>query len=143
MCEPESSPSGSALLQVGFCEGLELQGGTPAFMPALLTFNHVMRAWHENGVTVERVHQHVMGLQQEFCNAFWTTESSDKRKRPPQHMAPEAVRSHSLVRKTCWASASASVSNLICAICECRCLNRVLQSVLHQLCMPWQSMAWV
>ena len=95
-----SSPSRTALLQVGFCEGLELQGGTPAFMPALLTFNHVMRAWHENGVTVERVHQHVMGLQQEFYNALGTlqtTESNNKLKVFPQHMAPEAVRSHSLV----------------------------------------------
>ena len=112
-CEHESSTSRTALLQVGFCEGLELQGGTPAFMPALLTFNHVMRAWHENGVTVERVHQHVMGLQQEFCNALGMLqepkESNIKLKFPPQHMAPEAVRSHSLVRIFCWLSASANL----------------------------------
>ncbi len=114
-CEYESSPSWSTLLQVGFCEGLELQGGTPAFMPALLTFNHVMRAWHENGVTVERVHQHIMGLQQEFYNALGTlqtTESNNKLKMLPKHMAPEAVRSHSLVRKLCWTSASFSLTSL-------------------------------
>ena len=113
-CEHESSKSRTASLQVGFCEGLELQGGTPAFMPALLTFNHVMRAWHENGVTVERVHQHVMGLHQEFYNALGMLQeakgSNNKLKFPPQHMAPEAVRSHSLVRMFCWASASANLS---------------------------------
>ena len=86
-------------------------------MPALLTFNHVMRAWHESGVTVERVHQHVMGLQQEFCNALGrlqSAESNNNLKLIPHHMAPEAVRSHSLVRMLCWVSACANLKSFPC-----------------------------
>ena len=52
--------------EVGYCPGLSLQGGTPAFAPSLLIFNEVMSRWQERGITVTRVHDHVMKLHDRF-----------------------------------------------------------------------------
>ena len=49
--------------QIEYTPGAELAGATPAFVPALLVFNEVMRHWHDDpqaAVTVAAAHAHVV-----------------------------------------------------------------------------------
>ena len=39
---PPPAPAAGPHPQVGYLPGLALQGGTPAYLPPLLTFNHLL-----------------------------------------------------------------------------------------------------
>ena len=91
---------------VRFCRGRALRGGTEGFFGCLVRFNAVMDAWAAEGVTVRRVHAHVMSLHRAFLAALRARGASAGRRRPLLCAAalwrggeaqPEAVRSHTLV----------------------------------------------
>lgn len=57
------SPGVEVASPVAYAPEASLAGGTPAFVPGLLGFVEVMRLWRDRGVTVEKVHAHVVRQQ--------------------------------------------------------------------------------
>ena len=76
--------------EVGYCPGLSLMGGTPAFAPALLTFNEVMRRWQERGISVGQVHAHVMKLHDRFLIGLESKAAADEQDQAPPAPADAA-----------------------------------------------------
>ena len=70
LTQPHASTT--CLLQVGYCPELALQGGTPSYLLPLLTFNHLQQLWQEAEpvLSVERLHCHVITLQQQFLDGL-------------------------------------------------------------------------
>jgi len=92
--------------KVGYCPGLSLQGGTPAFTPSLLIFNEVMSRWQEGGITVARVHDHVMDLHDLFIAGLKEQQRRQKQQQDDDigikltllhSLLPRESRSHTLV----------------------------------------------
>lgn len=81
--------------EVGYCPGLSLMGGTPAFAPSLLTFNEVMRRWEERGIEVTRVHGHVMKLHDRFLAGLKVKQEADD-SAPAEHGATAGIKLENL-----------------------------------------------
>jgi len=77
--------------EVGYCPGLSLMGGTPAFAPSLLIFNEVMRRWEERGIEVGRVHGHVMKLHDRFLAGLELKQAADE-SAPVKHGATAGIK---------------------------------------------------
>ena len=110
---------------VGYAPGLSLMGGTPAFAPSLLVFNEVMRRWVERGITVERVHGHVMRLHERFLDGLKDRAESASdagsnaagsggiRLSSLHSLLPASCRSHTLVFDQPSAEAAKAVVNVL------------------------------
>lgn len=83
---------------VGWCPELALQGGTPAFMQPLLTFNHLMRLWAaaSPAITVGGLHCHVMRLHAAFLENLDAAGHATVNCRTLLAPQDEACRSHTL-----------------------------------------------
>ena len=97
-------------------------GGTPAFAPSLLVFNEVMRRWEERGITVERVHGHVMRLHERFLDGLKgrAESASDDdsnaggiRLSSLHSLLPASCRSHTLVFDQPSAEAAKTVVDVL------------------------------
>lgn len=101
--------------EVGWRPELALQGGTPAFLQPLLTFNHLMRLWAaaSPAITVGALHSHVLRLHAAFLGGLDAAGHPALNSRtllPPQE---EACRSHTLCfEQPDAASAKAAVDAL-------------------------------
>lgn len=101
--------------EVGYCADLALQGGTPAFMQPLLTFNHLMQLWREARpvVSVDLLHSHVMGLHARFLEGLPSTGHTEVNTKSLLGPQDPAIRSHTLTFRLADASAAkAAVESL-------------------------------
>ena len=98
---PAVSPGMSIGDPVPFIPGLNMYGSTPAFNYGIITFNHVSAAWEACGVTVAKIHQHVLSIHHRFIDGLKKLKA-EGRENPyiciDRYLyQPEATRSHTLV----------------------------------------------
>jgi selenocysteine lyase/cysteine desulfurase len=81
---------------VNYLPGSNMFGATPSFNYGILSFNSVSAMWDEAGVTVEVVHEHVLGLHRRFLQGLRGGSHPFLNTERYLYQAP-ATRSHTLV----------------------------------------------